>query len=216
MLIRYVSDLHLLDKGKKDDFNQEEKFIRFLQDTYGQDGYLRILGDFLDQPDAFTIIYHYKKLLMNIIPERTIFIAGNHDHDMLRVDHLNGLHIYETYVEGNGAVLLHGHQFDKACKHLWVSRIAIKIGNLIEPIYPNVDKLQLQRRKPIYYVTEASNFIANYTGELGSVILFGHTHFAGKWHIKNEEVLNTGTWTNGKSDYIEYRDGIYTVKSFEG
>ncbi len=208
-LIRYVSDLHIRDKSKLDDFNAEEEFIHFCQDTIARGYSLRILGDAFDQELLLPIVGAYKRLL-NELPDNTIFIYGNHDIWLKELNHLKGFRVFESYAEGS-TILIHGHQFDEICKNISLSNFFIKLGNILEPLFPDIDNLQLQKRRPEIYITESAKFAKDRGYKR---IIFGHTHCAGHWNVDGVEVYNTGCWVNGRRDYVEYVNGKYFIRSW--
>ena len=47
-----------------------------------------------------------------------------------------------------------------------------------------------------------------------NTVIFGHTHELGEWEYDGIQVYNTGTWCGGRSDYLEYNHGTYTLGSW--
>lgn len=209
MLIRYISDIHMNNGSKIDDFRQSDKLIAFLDDTFSQGGQVRIVGDLCDRENLSDVIEAYKQLIPYLM--RCVKIRGNHDDWFYKLEGLYGFTSREFLVE-NSAVVLHGHQFDwfNRRKRLITSAI-IKIVDAVEPIFPNIDNVSLAIRHPDLYVSSAAHFALGYGTD---TIIFAHTHKAGHWYRDGVHVYNCGTWAGGKSDYVQFLDGKYIVSSF--
>ncbi len=87
MPIFCVSDLHLCDRGFRDNFaveGREARFYKFLDYVEAEGGQLYVLGDLFDwwQANLSKSIFAYRDLLARLAhmgPVGALWIAGNHD-----------------------------------------------------------------------------------------------------------------------------------------
>lgn len=226
---RYVSDLHIGDKSRKDDFqnshgDKESRFLDFMKDTFDNDGSLVLLGDIVEvmQTSIFDILDKYQDMFRYMAQAywdgMVLVIHGNHDDDISILNVL-GINIPTTYAYDH-TILLHGYQFDEYCKKdTWWQRSIIKGAGYLEYIYPKIDAINpdlLQRNNPEIYQLHA----AKYAYDKGAdTIVLGHTHklqITRKYISTMEiQVVNTGCWVNSNMDYIEEYDGIYHCRNWE-
>lgn len=220
-MIRWFSDAHLLDRSKADDFSyrypdQEKHLISFIEDTYNHDGLLIVGGDLLDlwQASIGAILWEYKAIIDTICRGEHVKILGNHDYKLPPI----GLNIMEAYIFDN-IITIHGHQWDKYNKQgIIIGRIITWLLGKLERRFPDIDIRMEELRRYIHpelsdvvYPNEAY-FAAKSRG--AKAIIFEHTHRAGHWRYKDIDVFNTGTWTNGRRDYLEYNDGEFELKTW--
>ena len=125
----YISDLHLGDRGARDNFQpNEEAFNRFLDFVEATPGAgLYILGDLFDwwQCNVSASLFAYEALIRRLW--RTGFwIPGNHDNafcvrtsreqwESLRICGLNLLPSRAWHTTEDGTLLMHGHEADPSC-----------------------------------------------------------------------------------------------------
>jgi len=129
-----VSDLHLCDRGPRDNFivRGEERFFKFLDYVQDQNGELYVLGDLFDwwQCNLSASVLAYEKLLgrlANIGEVGALWIAGNHDSAFtqfigrninLRLERPAMSRAFETTLGGKRFAFLHGHEADPYCSSL--------------------------------------------------------------------------------------------------
>lgn len=210
-----ISDLHLGDRSKKDDFVQnEDKFISFLEEIKGRQ--LILVGDIFElwQCELPEVLKAYGNLIEMLFSKAYIYIIGNHDQDMLEFPDYLGVPIVEKNIIGN-TLIMHGHQFDivnarfKGLSH-WVS----KVGGWVEKyIDKDIDiKLRgfekwLQQAGRFgtakTYRNEAINFIKDFRiddKKIDTVVL-GHTHKKDSALVGGITYKNCGTWTGNNADF---------------
>ena len=130
-----ISDLHLCDKGSRDNFavRGEDRLLRFLDYVDHEQGTLLVLGDLFDvwQCNFSASVMAYQKLLRALAcvgPLGARWVVGNHDG--LLVKFLGtGIQLvnaclptmsgpFEVTVGGRRYAFAHGHEFDNTCNSL--------------------------------------------------------------------------------------------------
>lgn len=134
MPIFCISDLHLCDRGYRDNFaveGREKRFHTFLDYVVAEGGQLYILGDLFDwwQANLSRSIRAYQELLArlaHIRPSGALWIVGNHDNaltDFIDSEvRLSGLELpvmtraFQSTIGGRRFAFLHGHESDPYCR----------------------------------------------------------------------------------------------------
>jgi UDP-2,3-diacylglucosamine pyrophosphatase LpxH len=124
-----ISDLHLCDRGARDNFNArgEDRFLRFLDYVDHERGTLLVLGDLLDcwQCNFSASIMSYQKLLRAICCVPSRWVIGNHDGLLAEFLGTNIQLVnaflpdmsgpFETTLGGRRVAFAHGHECDPTC-----------------------------------------------------------------------------------------------------
>jgi len=180
--IYIVSDLHMGNKSPTDNFySVEQRFIDFL--TYFEkldNSVLIINGDTFEfWQSSMSEVFQANYLLIDrIIKDKTLFIAGNHDYELLPLSETPLLNsqflsnVFENIIldfSPKKIKIMHGHEFDpfnSAGKSLITGKIITLIFALLEYDYPNSGiEGRFQRyvepivRKIIFFVTSLYKFI---------------------------------------------------------
>jgi UDP-2,3-diacylglucosamine pyrophosphatase LpxH len=128
-----ISDLHLCDRGLRDNFcfdGRERRFCDFLDFVIANHGRLLILGDLFDwwQVNLGTAINAYLPLIDRLAEMGATWIVGNHDNALVRLlgtklmpDHplfRGSCHPFEEVIGGRKFAFLHGHEADPYCRDL--------------------------------------------------------------------------------------------------
>lgn len=129
-----VSDLHLCDRGPRDNFiaRGEERFFKFLDYVNQQQGELYILGDLFDwfQCNLSASMLAYADLLSrlaNVGELGALWVVGNHDNAFakfigsnvnLRMSRPTMSKPFEATIGGKRFAFLHGHEADPTCSSL--------------------------------------------------------------------------------------------------
>ncbi len=132
MPIYCISDLHLCDRGPRDNFaynGREEHFYRFLDYVDQQKGQLYILGDLFDfwQVNLSAAILAYQDLLTRLDQMQALYVVGNHDGDLagfigrpqLMPGHpffLREVRAFARKIASRRFGFLHGHESDPYCR----------------------------------------------------------------------------------------------------
>ena len=144
-----ISDLHLCDRGPRDNFaynGREERFYSFLKFVEEARGRLLILGDLLDwwQVPVGAAIGAYLPLMKRLDELGAEWIVGNHDNALapligtpLMIDHplfQRSRHPFEEEIGGRRFAFLHGHEADPYCCDLnpGVGEITAIISGMLE------------------------------------------------------------------------------------
>lgn len=134
MPIFCVSDLHLCDRGYRDNFaveGREARFCKFLDYVEAENGLLYVLGDLFDwwQVNLSRSIRAYQDLLARLAHLGllgALWVVGNHDNaltDFIGSNiKLQGLTLpamsraFEATIGGRRFAFLHGHESDPYCR----------------------------------------------------------------------------------------------------
>jgi len=130
MNIYCVSDLHLCDKGPRDNFafeGRETRFHSFLNAVEAEHAELVILGDLFDwwQTNLSRSVVIYRELLDRLADLKAVWVIGNHDGDLV---HFLGTDLMPAHpffaratspfirdVGGRKILFMHGHEGDPYC-----------------------------------------------------------------------------------------------------
>lgn len=189
-----ISDMHMGDGGKSDDFRINEQATNRALTYYLKNNYnLILLGDVeeLWQFSIDDIIKRYDNKIYKIIRKfgrkRVIRVFGNHDLEWKMQDPIieiscNILTAYEAIKlkDTNGALkllLVHGHQGTiESDKFSRLSKPIVRFyGNKIEPIY-KIDKHSSAPRSPIVKGYEKERY--EWAKKRKVMLICGHSHRA--------------------------------------
>ena len=144
-----ISDLHLCERGPRDNFpcnGREERFNNFLNHVESSGGKLLILGDLFDWwlANMGASILAYLPLLDRLDSLGASWVLGNHDnafwsmvgspvmiaHPMFR----RSCHAFEATIGGRKFAFLHGHETDPYCRDLnpGIGEITAIISGILE------------------------------------------------------------------------------------
>jgi len=134
MPIFCISDLHLCDRGPRDNFcidGRENRFHRFLDYVQEESGKLYILGDLFDwwQVNLSKSMLQYEKLINKLCEMDSIWIVGNHDNAL--INFINNLPNAECFfgisesmslpfskiINEKKTLFMHGHEADPYCNN---------------------------------------------------------------------------------------------------
>ena len=126
--IYVVSDTHIGDKSPSDNFEPvRDRFLAFLDYVSAdQNGVLILNGDTFEfwQSSLADVIYNNYDLLMRLVESKAVFIAGNHDCDLLSLSKIPNrtpnsnefwgkVHNNIDLQYGSRTIrIMHGHEFD--------------------------------------------------------------------------------------------------------
>ncbi len=131
MAIYCVSDLHLGDRGARDNFcveGREDRFLAFLDHVEASRGKLYILGDLFDwwQVNLSRSVMAYWGLLRRFDALGATWVVGNHDGalaEFIGEEYFDGLpafrccrRAFEQTIGGRRFAFLHGHEADPYCR----------------------------------------------------------------------------------------------------
>lgn len=115
----FISDLHLGDGSRTDDFSRDGHFLEFLEFVKTEANELIILGDFLElwQADLDRVVFRHSQVINKLLSLRDkvkiTYVIGNHDYlPFIRFAN-SGLGIVTEYRDPeSGIVAEHGHRYD--------------------------------------------------------------------------------------------------------
>lgn len=148
----FISDLHLGDKGSRDNFKKNEsKFRDFLRYVRQYNAKLYILGDLCEwwQVHAPSVINAYYQLLQSLEDMGCIYITGNHDnlfhYPSMYLKRCNSIPDWPLVrrggvgpividIDGKLVTLMHGHEVDKYCRDMnpGIGNITAIVSGLLE------------------------------------------------------------------------------------
>ncbi len=115
----FISDLHLGDGSRTDDFSRDEHFLEFLEFVKTEANELIILGDFLElwQADLDRVVFRHSQVINKLLSLRDkvkiTYVIGNHDYLPFIKFANSSLGIATEYRDSkSGIVAEHGHRYD--------------------------------------------------------------------------------------------------------
>ena len=114
MPIFCVSDLHLCDRGYRDNFaveGREVRFYKFLDYVEAERAQLYVLGDLFDfwQANLSRAVVAYLDLLTRLDKMQAIYVVGNHDCDFIGVHWPAGFDAGASILSARGSSLRADH-----------------------------------------------------------------------------------------------------------
>ena len=115
----FISDLHLGDGSRTDDFHRDKEFLEFLEFAEAEAQELIILGDFLElwQADLDRVLFKHSHIISKLLSLRNkiniTYVIGNHDYiPFIKFANL-GVSIKLEYRDIQyGIIAEHGHVYD--------------------------------------------------------------------------------------------------------
>jgi UDP-2,3-diacylglucosamine pyrophosphatase LpxH len=152
----FISDLHLGDGSRTDDFHRDKEFLEFLEFVKDQAQELIILGDFLElwQADLDRVLFTHSEVINKLLSLRNklkiTYVIGNHDYLPFVKFTDSNLGICLQYRDiQNGIIAEHGHRYDifnryrnplKSIKWPVGRQFTVFVAGLERLIHPDVDK----------------------------------------------------------------------------
>ena len=152
----FISDLHLGDGSRTDDFHRDKEFLEFLEFVEGQARELIIVGDFLElwQADLDRILFVHNEVIKKLLSLRNkvkiTYVIGNHDYVPFVKFADSGLGICTEYRDiQNGIIAEHGHRYDifnryknplKSINWPVGKHFTLLIAGLERLIHPDIDE----------------------------------------------------------------------------
>jgi UDP-2,3-diacylglucosamine pyrophosphatase LpxH len=222
-----ISDLHLGDGAKADNFLQsraEQPLLHFF-DLVAQQGKRLIIDGDLFELWKFNLpicLKAYSSILAKLqqLADNGVeifFVFGNHDFDLSYLHPLFHF-VFENYDFGDHIHIEHGHRFDKDTGFTWkIRKAAVWLVSWLERLIDrnideNLDRL-LQKFKIFQPKTPASKryhgTYIEYENEVEKLlkkyqlVILGHTHKPLLKRLTEHGIYaNSGTWVQGRRDYI--------------
>ncbi len=219
-----VSDLHLGDKGPRDNFKKNETAFRGFLDFVGARR-LVILGDLFDtwQCNLGDIANAYDSLLLQLSRRSVNYVTGNHDMHLRDVAEVifgrwrgPGRPVFHPQGEELfywDAILMHGHQADDSCQNIGLGALTAILTGLAEDKNNSPDcslgaleDTLLGGFEAAYRAYKKLKGAPSPFEKLKELkksnkwLISGHTHKAGyyeDWHV------NTGTWARDLNTFVE-------------
>jgi len=115
----FISDLHLGDGSKTDDFNRDKELLKFLEFVGKEASELIIVGDLFElwQAKMDRILFRHNEVVSKLLSLRNnikvTYVIGNHDYMPFIKFIDSGINISLEYRDlENGIVAEHGHKYD--------------------------------------------------------------------------------------------------------
>ena len=151
----FISDLHLGDGSRTDDFHRDREFLEFLEFVEGQAQELVILGDLFElwQADLDRVLFRHSEVVNKILSLRNkvklTYVIGNHDYIPFVKFAGSSKGICLEYRDAeSGIVAEHGHKYDifncyknplKSIRWPSGKQLSLFIAGLEKLIHPDVD-----------------------------------------------------------------------------
>ncbi|MFH1656051.1 MAG: UDP-2,3-diacylglucosamine diphosphatase [Candidatus Omnitrophota bacterium] len=152
----FISDLHLGDGSRTDDFHRDREFLEFLEFVDSEAQELIILGDFMElwQADLDRVLFTHSEVMHKLLSLRKkikiTYVIGNHDYipfvKFLDLDVGISLEYRDTE---EGIVAEHGNRYDifnryknplKSIKWPAGKYFTLFVASLERLVHPDVDK----------------------------------------------------------------------------
>jgi UDP-2,3-diacylglucosamine pyrophosphatase LpxH len=132
MSLYVISDLHLCDRGPRDNFivRGTERFFNFLDYVGDQNGHLYIMGDLFDwwQCNLSASVDAYREIVYRLSAMGVTYVFGNHDQALVKfigtlfmpqnVLFKRARTAFEQTIGNRRFAFLHGHEADNYCNSL--------------------------------------------------------------------------------------------------
>jgi len=214
----FISDLHLGDGSKADDFHRDKEFLAFLDWTDGRASEIVILGDLFELwlADLEDVFWAHSEVVKATADRRSKirYVYGNHDY-------LPFARLVPERYESENIVALHGHQFDKwnqfdnplrSLKWPIGRWITLLVAELERWVHPDADVwLEKMRKEFGDFKVEAAllqNKKWNCT-DLDQVIEVTN-------NLKNERLAHISIFGHNHNAEVCYRGAGYPMVSTEG
>ncbi len=235
-----ISDLHLGDGARADNFRQsqaEETILRFLDRVAKQGKRLIINGDLFelwkfDLPICLKSYHRILTKLQKLVDQgvEIIYVFGNHDFDLSYLQSLFHF-VVESWDFGHFIHIEHGHRFDKdtgltwkihkaavwliSWLERWVDRnIDLRLDRLLQKWHifqPKTPASKRYRGTLVEYMTEVKKLLHTY-----KLIILGHTHKPLLNYLTPTGIYaNSGTWIDGRRDYIFIESNRIVLDEFD-
>ena len=151
----FISDLHLGDGSRTDDFHRDKEFLEFLEFAEAEAQELIIVGDLLElwQADLDRVLFKHSELIKRLLLLRNkiklTYVVGNHDYIPFERFTDLAVGICLEYRDEGGIVAEHGHRYDIFNRYKnplqsirWPSgkRLNLFVASLEKFLHPGVDK----------------------------------------------------------------------------
>ncbi|MCQ9205188.1 MAG: UDP-2,3-diacylglucosamine diphosphatase [Omnitrophica bacterium] len=173
----FISDLHLGDGSRSDDFHRDKEFLGFLEFVSLEAEELIILGDFLElwQADLDRVLFQHSGIINKLLALRDkvklSYVIGNHDYiPFVKFKDSNCGIALEYRDSKSGIVAEHGHRYDifnryknslKIIKWPPGKCFSLFLAGLEKLIHPDIDKWTKKAMEGLDEFLQEAVFIRN-------------------------------------------------------
>jgi len=152
----FISDLHLGDGSRTDDFHRDKEFLEFLEFVESEAQELVVVGDLFElwQADLDRVLFRHSEIIKKLLSLRqkikTTYVVGNHDYIPFERFKNAGVNIcLEHRDAASGIVAEHGHKYDifnryknplQAVKWPPGKRLSLFVASLERLLHSDVDR----------------------------------------------------------------------------
>jgi len=148
----FISDLHLGDGSRTDDFHRDKELLKFLEFVENEAQELVIVGDFLElwQANLDRILFRHNEVINKVLSLRNkikaTYVIGNHDYIPFIKFTDSGIGICLEYHDPEiGIIAEHGHRYDVFNRYKnplqsikwpngrWFALLAASLERLVSP-----------------------------------------------------------------------------------
>ncbi len=212
-----IGDIHDIGKGRGDELGSKgrQALREFLNSI--PDKSLILNGDILDLlRELLTKIERDDDELLSLMFQKALaYNIGNHDREMSDYLNYRGVQITEKLILGD-TLFMHGHQFDLVNSEgrvfgNTITRIVDWLADRIPGVMPWARKVEAWAKRvgrfgsPSRYQELSFEYIKQMevNGVQIKQIVLNHTHRKDYMEKDGKVYQNSGTWINGKRDFLE-------------
>ncbi len=167
----FISDLHLGDASRTDDFHRDKEFLDFLAFVEKEARELIIVGDLFElwQADLNRVLFIHSEIIKKLLFLRKRikinYIIGNHDYIPFERFNDSELGVFLEYRDNDsGIVAEHGHQYDIFNRYLnpleaikWPpgKRLNLFVAGLERVLHPSFDRWAKKTLEKFQFLSEA-------------------------------------------------------------
>ena len=205
----FISDLHLGDGSKSDDFHRDDELSDLITKYWDDDKY--IVGDVAElwQAHLDKIMWAHEGIWKILKASGTTFIHGNHDY-------LPFSKFWPEHYEDNLIYAEHGHQLDiynntSMFNLKWPigKYVTLAVGWMEKLFHKDADEFLLKKYGEFKYMAAKLQGAEKRLGfpiKPQSIYIAGHTHKADLFKIKRIWA-NCGAWVDGvEPTYVEVEE----------
>jgi UDP-2,3-diacylglucosamine pyrophosphatase LpxH len=173
----FISDLHLGDGSRTDDFHRDQELLKFLEFIEKEAQELIILGDFLElwQSDMDKVLFTHNEVISKLLSIRSrikvTYVIGNHDYIPFIKFVNSGINISLEYRDTeNNIVAEHGHKYDifncyknplKSIKWPKGRQVSLLLASIERYLHPDTDVFMKKALENMDEFLQQALFIRN-------------------------------------------------------
>jgi len=203
----FISDLHLGDGTRTDDFSRDSQLLEFLGFAENEAEELIILGDFLElwQADLDRVLFRHSEVINKLLSLKSklnlTYVIGNHDYIPFVKFVKSGVGICLEYRDPEaGIVAEHGHRYDifnryknplKSIKWPAGKHFTVFVAALEKFLHPDIDRWTKKAMKNLDEFLQEAIYVRNKVSPATGEYLSRGGHF-GEFEEAVKDHINQG------------------------